>query len=157
MDPAAMTEEEQIRRAIELSMGMTTEANSSTDPSPADNADDNDDDDDDDDEDDDEAALLIQQALAMSAQDALSDNDNDNDNDDEDEDEDDDDAAIQAALKASMAETTDTTDDTPDLPAPTETSDANAETFSDPNYVKSLLEGIPGASLNDPLIQVSTL
>ena len=90
----------------------------------------------------------------MSAQDALS--DNDNDNDDEDEDEDDDDAAIQAALKASMAETADT-DDAPALPASTETSDATAETFSDPNYVKSLLEGIPGASLNDPLIQVATL
>jgi len=155
--PEAMTEEEQIRRAIELSM-MGAPA-----PAPApesDNATGGASEPDADDAEVDEDDLLLQQALAMSNAEA-----DGNEAGGSSEDGDDDD--VTAALLASMRDIEDDGDNesgdagagasaesaAPALPEAS--SGADDAAFSDPDYIRNLLSTIPGASMEDPLIKAA--
>lgn len=149
------TEEEQIRRALELSMGVAAQNTDNND-----NANQNDDaggttenadatDTTDAEGELDADALLMQQAIAMSTMAADDDDSDDNQvGNDEQEDEDDEAAMLAAAMAASMED-----NDDPALPEASGTNEDDG--ISDPDYVRSLLADIPGASLDDPLIQAA--
>ena len=163
----ALTEEEQIRRAIAASMNDIAPANVPETPAAGGEDGDGDGDGEDEDDDDDDEDDEIAQALAMSQAQADADGGDDDDDEDDDDDDDDEAAMIAAAMKFSMAEAADTPDaggaaaagggdsasSPPAIPAATDGGDSEGEGFSDPDYVATLLASIPGASIDDPIIQ----